>query len=171
VDDWLIALVSGLIGFIAALAIEEIRRHRDEKDRDFMFINMFSEEMRINLVVIEDNIQLFLNELQSVDEKKFIIIPYVKFHTESYDIMKTHIPKVIQNNPALMIMIMDNLRDLNYFNDMTGIQMTHKTLSLSNKLEVIRKGNQYLLEYCHRIKNNSEDIRKALRNIKIKHYS
>ena len=97
-SEWLKGII---VGFILAVIWDIFKSKRDETKKEKQILLFLKEELKYNLYVASQNVDLIIEDLKSIGNNSGIVNPLITLKTGFWDLIKFHLPKRIAEGDML----------------------------------------------------------------------
>ena len=140
VGGFLSGVVATLVGFVLTMSWDLLKSYRDRLRRDNTLLTSAKHELLTAIDSLNYNKNIIEDELESLEKKKFIIVPLAPVYGDVWGLFKLHIPKKVVKNPDLLIKIRDVSYGVEHLNEISASRENYRlsNMNMTNHNDILK---------------------------------
>ncbi len=164
VGGFLSGVIATLVGFILTMLWDILKSYRDRVRRDNTLLTSAKHELLIAIDSLKNNKDVLEDEIKSLKNNKFIIIPLAPIYGDVWGLFKLHLPRKIAKSPKLLMSARDVSYAVEHLNEISRSRENYRlsNMNMSNHNSVLKIYDDILLNGIKNVTPEIEALEKQL---------
>lgn len=147
--EWVIAVISMIIGFFLTMCWDSYKSYRDTLKKDVLVLTSITEELLANVHVMFQN-NIFLDEdIKALSDQKSLVQALVPLNDGLWDLIRMHLPNKISSSKTMLL-----IRDIIFLTRLMNSQIESRE-NYRNNNQAFSGINERLMHYNNTLKDLS----------------